>query len=160
MHIKLSITMEYARRENEGVSPIVSILLLIVISIVAAVIAYVWINSFQGRLTQHASAPRALGICLKIDGVEIALKQADGVAYRIWLKNCGSQTLHLDYVYLLDASGNAYYTYYAGRWSIPPQDTEYLWLWVPNEHLRIDERTTIKVVTAEGIEAYYVFTPG
>ncbi|MFZ8854535.1 MAG: hypothetical protein ACO2OQ_00010 [Thermofilaceae archaeon] len=68
--------------------------------------------------------------------------------------------MHLDYVYLLDSSGNAYYTYYAGRWSIPPQDTEYLWLWVPNEHLRIDERTTIKVVTAEGIEAYYVFTPG
>ncbi|MEM0235291.1 hypothetical protein [Thermofilum sp.] len=42
---------------------------------------------------------------------------------------------------------------------LSPQDTQFLWLWVPIDKLRIGERTTVKVVTAEGIEAYYVFTP-
>jgi hypothetical protein len=39
------------------------------------------------------------------------------------------------------------------------QGTQFLWLWVPIDELRIGERTTVKVVIAEGIEAYYVFTP-
>jgi len=89
----------------------------------------------------------------------VAVRDSGGVAYRIWLKNCGSQTLHLDYVYLLDPSGNVYYSFNAGGWSLSPQDTQYLWLWVPLNELRIGERTTVKVVTAEGIEAYYAFTP-
>jgi len=145
--------------EMNGVSPIVSALLLVVISVVASVLIYFWVTSFQGQVTQQAGTPKALGACLKIEGLEVALRDTGGVAYKIWLKNCGSQTLHLDYAYLLDLSGNVYHSYLAGSWSLSPQDTQYLWLWVPIDKLRIGERTTVKVVTSEGIEAYYVFTP-
>ncbi|AGT34437.1 hypothetical protein N186_00195 [Thermofilum adornatum] len=145
--------------EMNAVSPIVSALLLVIISVAASVLIYFWVTSFQGQVTQQAGTPKALGSCLKIEGIEVADRDTSGVAYRIWVKNCGSQTLHLDYVYLLDPSGNVYHSYPAGEWSLSPQDTQFLWLWVPIDKLRIGERTTVKVVTAEGIEAYYVFTP-
>ena len=109
--------------EMNGVSPIVSALLLVVISVVASVLIYFWVTSFQGQVTQQAGTPKALGACLKIEGLEVALRDTGGVAYKIWLKNCGSQTLHLDYVYLLDPSGNVYHSYLPGGWPLPPGHT-------------------------------------
>ena len=82
----------------KGVSPIVSALVLVVILVVASVLIYIWVTGFQGQVIQQAGTPKVLGVCLKVEALEVAVRQTDGVAYRVWLKNCGSQTLHLDYI--------------------------------------------------------------
>jgi flagellin-like protein len=41
--------------KRTGVSPVIATLLLIVIAVAAAVLAYIWIIGYQGTLTQQAS---------------------------------------------------------------------------------------------------------
>lgn len=45
--------------KRTGVSPVIATLLLIVIAVAAAVLAYIWIIGYQGTLTQQASTARA-----------------------------------------------------------------------------------------------------
>jgi len=141
------------------VSPVAAALLLIVIGVLAGVLLHFWLSGFQGQVAQGAENTGTLSTCLKIEGIEVAERTPDGVAYKIWLLNCGTSTLYLQYVYLLDSKGNAYHVYYSGYWPLPPGQPNYLWLWVPANQLRLGEKTTIKVVTTSGVEAIFTFTP-
>jgi len=134
-------------------------LLLIVIAVLAGVLLYLWLSGFQGQAARGAESTSTLNTCLKVEGVEVAVRTAEGVAYKIWLLNCGSSTLHLRHVFLLDSSGNAYHVYHPGDWPLPPAQPNYLWLWVPADRLRSGEKTVVKVTTREGVEATFTFTP-
>lgn len=141
-----------------GVSPVVSVILLAAIAAAAAVLAYFFVSSYQAGLQRQAgSLAGGIGKCLKVEGVEVAGADAWGVSFRIWLRNCGETPLHLDYVFILDPSLSAKYTYYAGDWVLRESETQYLWLWVPRDKLVNHGVNLIKITTKEGVEAYYSF---
>jgi len=58
--------------KRAGVSPVIATLLLIVIAVAAAVLAYIWIIGYQGTLTQQASTAQ-LQERIKIEAVEYTM---------------------------------------------------------------------------------------
>jgi len=55
--------------KRQAVSPVIATLLLIVIAVAAAVLAYIWIIGYQGTLTQQASTQQ-LQERIKIEAVQ------------------------------------------------------------------------------------------
>jgi flagellin-like protein len=76
--------------KRAGVSPVIATLLLIVIAVAAAVLAYIWIIGYQGTLTQQASTAQ-LQERIKIEAVEYT-----GTSLNVYVRNIGDVNVQID----------------------------------------------------------------
>jgi len=139
--------------KRTGVSPVIATLLLIVIAVAAAVLAYIWIIGYQGTLTQQASTAQ-LQERIKIEAVELS-----GTNLKVYVRNVGDIKVNVTAAYLFDSSG----TIIAKNITvtsliIPPGGINYIVIPTSSGTLTSGTTYTIKVATQKGTEATYTFT--
>ena len=144
--------------KRTGVSPVIATLLLIVIAVAAAVLAYIWIIGYQGTLTQQATATQ-LQERIKIEAVGYY-----GNKLNASVRNIGDVTVNVTAIYVYNVTtgtvaaykiltGNDAVVLAPGQVSAVPK--------VGNEvtvTLKPGVTYTVKVVTQKGTEATYTFT--
>lgn len=86
---------------RKGVTPVIALLLIVMVTIGTSVVFYMWINGASTSLTKQEvdSSVRAL---LKGEGVE---KLPSG-GLRIYVRNIGETTVIVDKVYIYDSTGS------------------------------------------------------
>jgi len=83
---------------KKGVSPIIAVLLLIVITVTAALLTYLWVLGYIGS-AQRSGQPSQLEEKIKIDGVKVS----DGTV-TIYVRNIGSVRVVIQAAYILNAT--------------------------------------------------------
>mgnify|MGYP000265217303 CR=1 FL=1 len=83
---------------KKGVSPIIAVLLLIVITVTAALLTYLWVLGYIGS-AQKSGQPEQLEEKIKIDGVKVS----DGTV-TIYVRNIGSVRVVIQAAYILNAT--------------------------------------------------------
>jgi len=86
---------------KKGVSPIIAVLLLIVITVTAALLTYLWVLGYIGS-AQRSGQPSQLEEKIKIDGVKVS-----GNTITIYVRNIGSVRVVIQAVYILNATTGA-----------------------------------------------------
>ena len=97
---------------RRGVSPVVSILLIVAVVASSVFTLYIWISSFQSRVqegVEREGRVRKHGF-LDIEKVRLfisvdALGQVDTVELELWFRNMCEIPVHVDAVYLTDSKG-------------------------------------------------------
>jgi flagellin-like protein len=134
-----------------GVSPVIATLLLIVIAVAAAVLAYIWIIGYQGTLTQQASTAQ-LQERIKIEAV-----QYSDNTLTVYVRNIGDVKVNVTALYLYDPTGTV----------IKANTTANINDLTPGSigqgslttvTLTAGTTYTVKAVTSRGTEATYTFT--
>ena len=135
--------------KRTGVSPVIATLLLIVIAVAAAVLAYIWIIGYQGTLTQQASTAQ-LQERIKIEAV-----QYSSGTLTVYVRNIGDVNVDIDALYVLDKTGTIIGNSTGVGLTLTPgqvnSDTV-------SATLNSGETYTVKAVTTKGTEATYTFT--
>jgi flagellin-like protein len=137
--------------KRTGVSPVIATLLLIVIAVAAAVLAYIWIIGYQGTLTQQASTAQ-LQERIKIEAVQY---DSTTNTLTVYVRNIGDVNVVIDALYVIDKTG----TIIGSRTNVgltltPGQvDSDTV-----SATLTSGETYTVKAVTQKGTEATYTFT--
>jgi len=138
--------------KRTGVSPVIATLLLIVIAVAAAVLAYIWIIGYQGTLTQQASTAQ-LQERIKIEAVQY---DSTTNTLTVYVRNIGDVAVTVDRLYVYDHTG-----------TVKASDTVSLSLSPGGVNsgtvsvsggLTSGETYTVKAVTTKGTEATYTFT--
>ena len=140
------------KRNRKGISPVIATLLLIVISVAAAVMTYIWLTRYMGTLQSQAGTSQ-LQERVKIEGVKISEK--DDKITKIYVRNIGDVEVTIDAVYLIDSSGNILYKDDA---TLPLSPTDDNVLTVELTGLVEGKTYTVKIVTTRGTEFTYTFT--
>ena len=83
---------------KKGVSPIIAVLLLIVITVTAALLTYLWVLGYIGS-AQRSGQPSQLEEKIKIDGVKVS----DTTVF-IYVRNIGSVRVVIQAAYILNAT--------------------------------------------------------
>jgi len=136
--------------KRTGVSPVIATLLLIVIAVAAAVLAYIWIIGYQGTLTQQASTAQ-LQERIKIEAVEYS-----GGSLTVYVRNIGDVAVTVDRLYVYDHTGTVKASDTVSL-SLNPGDVKSGTVSVSGG-LTSGETYTVKAVTTKGTEATYTFT--
>jgi len=143
--------------KRTGVSPVIATLLLIVIAVAAAVLAYIWIIGYQGTLTQQASTAQ-LQERIKIEGTKY-----NSTGLYVYVRNIGDTKVQISSFYLYNSSGTVVATVTLSSpidllpgqvLELPPKSNALYYT------LTSGATYTIKVVTVKGTEATYTFTYG
>ena len=87
---------------KKGVSPIIAVLLLIVITVTAALLTYLWVLGYIGSAQKSGQPPEQLEEKIKIDGVKVS-----GNTITIYVRNIGSVRVVIQAVYILNATTGA-----------------------------------------------------
>jgi len=137
---------------RQAVSPVIATLLLIVIAVAAAVLAYIWIIGYQGTLTQQASAQQ-LQERIKIEAVELS-----GNTLTVYVRNIGDTTVQLATVYLIGPSGTILATNSLTAQLGPGDLSKSGDVTLTYNNLQSGTTYVVKVVTTKGTEATYTWT--
>ena len=86
--------------KKRGVSPVIAVLLLVVITVAAAVLVYVWLVGFMQSQTS-TTGETALGEQLKFEAVSL---KTDG-SFEAYVRNIGDRDIRIVAFYLLEADG-------------------------------------------------------
>jgi len=137
--------------KRTGVSPVIATLLLIVIAVAAAVLAYIWIIGYQGTLTQQASTAQ-LQERIKIEAVQY---NSGTHTLTVYVRNIGDVNVVIDALYVIDKTGTIIGSSTGVSLTLTPgqvnSDTV-------SATLNSGETYTVKAVTTKGTEATYTFT--
>ncbi|UNQ73638.1 archaellin/type IV pilin N-terminal domain-containing protein [Infirmifilum sp. NZ] len=146
----------YLPMRRQAVSPVIATLLLIVIAVAAAVLAYIWIIGYQGTLTQQASAQQ-LQERIKIEAVNYSNGNLD-----VYVRNIGDVAVDISAVYLIDASsGTVIANQSVTDVTLTPGGVNRVQILasnMPSAGLQSGKTYTVKVVTTKGTEATYTWT--
>jgi flagellin-like protein len=138
--------------KRTGVSPVIATLLLIVIAVAAAVLAYIWIIGYQGTLTQQASTAQ-LQERIKIEAVQY---DSTTNTLTVYVRNIGDVNVEIDALYVIDKTGTIIgSSTNVGLTLTPGQVNSGT---VSDISLNSGETYTVKAVTTKGTEATYTFT--
>ena len=140
--------MGRALRGRKGVSPIIAAAILIMISVVAGVLLWLWVSGFTSAAT--AQQP-ALGERIKIEGVEASTTQV-----KVYVRNVGGAPVNITHIYILDAAGTI--VAQSGVTTLTIIDPGKVdTVTANNLDLKKGATYTVKVVTGNGVEATYTF---
>jgi len=137
--------------KRQAISPVIATLLLIVIAVASAVLAYIWIIGYQGTLTQQASAQQ-LEERIKIEAVDYSANNLI-----VYVRNIGDIKVNITAAYLINASGIVI----KSNTTIPVQlldPGKLKSVEIPNVTLDSGKTYVVKVTTAKGTEATYTWT--
>jgi flagellin-like protein len=135
--------------KRTGVSPVIATLLLIVIAVAAAVLAYIWIIGYQGTLTQQASTAQ-LQERIKIEAV-----QYTGTSLKVYVRNIGDVNVVINALYVIDKTGTIIGNNTNVGLTLSPGQVNF---GTVSASLNSGETYTVKAVTQKGTEATYTFT--
>jgi flagellin-like protein len=135
--------------KRTGVSPVIATLLLIVIAVAAAVLAYIWIIGYQGTLTQQASTAQ-LQERIKIEAV-----QYSSGTLTVYVRNIGDVNVNIDALYVIDKTGTIIGSSTTVGLTLTPGQVDSQTV---SASLTSGETYTVKAVTQKGTEATYTFT--
>ena len=135
-----------------GVSPVIAVLLLVVISVIAGTLLYVWLTGYMGTL-QTGVGTEQLKEKIKIEGVGYS-----GGALTVYVRNIGDTKVSLKAVYLYDASGTVVAADTDEDVALDPGDVGTIPETGLSYTLSSGKTYTVKVVTQRGTEATYTFT--
>ena len=139
--------------KRTGVSPVIATLLLIVIAVAAAVLAYIWIIGYQGTLTQQASTAQ-LQERIRIETVNYTQSQL-----KVWVRNIGDVQVTITAGYIINATGLTIVADTALSTPLNPGQVDLVTISIPGTvTLKPGITYTVKVVTSKGTEATYTFT--
>ncbi|QOJ78904.1 flagellar biosynthesis protein FlaG [Infirmifilum lucidum] len=139
--------------KRRAISPVIATLLLIVIAVAAAVLAYIWIIGYQGTLTQQASAQQ-LQEKIKIEAVSYS---ADTNTLSVYVRNIGDISVTIASAYVLNPSGTAIATTdFTSNNELQPG--QLLGFSITGVSLQPGYTYVAKVVTKSGTEATYTWT--
>mgnify|MGYP000551247788 CR=1 FL=1 len=139
--------------DRRGVSPVIAVLLLVVITVAAAVLVYIWLIGFMQSQTTTTGAT-ALGEKIKFESAEL---DASSKTFKAYVRNVGDTTTYLVSVYLLKADGQTVVeakTSYTGPGfgvAIEPGNVQYVEV-AFSATIESNKVYVIKVVTALGTE--------
>jgi flagellin-like protein len=163
-------------RVRRGIEPIVAAILLIVITVVAAVLLYIWFNGYLSTTTSKVSqisAPEELQI------VNVALYTSGSSSYLIaYIQNVGSIPVTINQAYVLNATTlNVVCVPSLSYYYIPPSSPSSIGTAVPASGLTVPSGTAaelilslsscslapntyyvLKLVTARGTQVTYQFS--
>jgi len=139
------------RNAKRGIEPIVAAILLIVITVVAAVLLYMW---FSGYLTATTAKVSSMASPEDFQVVAASLSASKGLS--AYVQNTGSTTITITGVYILNATTNSLIcSVPISSTSIPPGST----VDVTNSSdffsgcgLSVGQSYLIKFVTTEGTQ--------
>jgi flagellin-like protein len=135
------------KRSRKAVSPVVATVILVLISVVAGVMLWLWVSGFTSAAT--AQQP-ALYERIKIEAVN-----ATGNTVNVTIRNVGSTTVNITSLYVLSASGILIAANTTVNTSIPPGSVGYAT--VSGVTYNSGYACTVRVVTKNGVEASYSF---
>ncbi|MEM1908609.1 MAG: archaellin/type IV pilin N-terminal domain-containing protein [Thermofilaceae archaeon] len=139
--------------KRRGVSPVIATLLLIVIAVVAAVLAYIWVSGYMGRVTSQAEAQAPqLQERIKIDAVKVETNQVT-----IYVTNIGDVEVKIASAYVLTENKTSVC---GGPLATPVTIGVGASNSVSASTCSLTKGSTYiaKVVTSKGVEATYTFT--
>jgi len=163
-------------RVRRGIEPIVAAILLIVITVVAAVLLYIWFNGYLSSTTSKVSqisAPEELQI------INVALYPSGSPSYLIaYIQNVGSIPATINQAYVLNATTlNVVCVLPLSYYYIPPSSPSSTGTPVPASGLTVPSGTAaelilslsscslapnsyyvLKLVTARGTQVTYQFS--
>ena len=140
------------RNAKRGIEPIVAAILLIVITVVAAVLLYMW---FSGYLTATTGKVSSMASPEEFQVVAVSLSASKGLS--AYVQNTGSTTITITGVYILNATSDSLIcSVPISSTSIPPGSTAD----VTNSSnffsspcgLQVGQNYLVKFVTAEGTQ--------
>jgi len=143
--------MKRVKRGEKGVSPIVATAILVLISVVAGVLLWLWISGFTSAATagQPALAER------------IKIEAANGTDTSViaLVRNVGGVRVNITHVYVFNATGALIVRgTLEPPVSISPGEVGRVSIsWTGAPSLAPGASYTIKVVTRNGVEATYTF---
>ncbi len=138
---------------HRAVSPIVATILLILISIAAGVMMWLWISGFisQAPPSQHAILER-----IKIDAVKVDTSKNQTIIY---VRNMGSTDVIITSAYIYDVGNVLIEALNISHISIPPGAVKSIIAsYTPKYYIgKSGYSFIIRVVTSNGVEASYIF---
>lgn len=142
------------KRLGKGVSPIIATIILVLIAIAAGVMLWLWVSGF---ITSTPAQQPALNERIKIDAVNISSSSS---ILSIYVRNMGSTNVNITAAYILTTSNTAiaYQTY--SNVMIPPGQVTKInmnILTTASANIKSGYAYVAKVVTANGVEATYIF---
>jgi len=145
------------KRLGKGVSPIIATIILVLIAIAAGVMLWLWVSGF---ITSTPAQQPALNERIKIDAVNISSSSSSGSNLSIYVRNMGSTNVTITAAYILTTSNTAiaYQTY--SNVMIPPGQVTKInmnILTTASANIKSGYAYVAKVVTANGVEATYIF---
>jgi len=142
-----------------GVSPVIAVLLLVVISVIAGTLLYVWLTGYMGTL-QTGVGTEQLKEKIKIEGVKYESSDTTGTV-TVYVRNIGDTKVTLNAVYLYNASGTVVAADTDENVELDPGEVGTIPQTNGNDlscTLSSGKTYTVKVVTQRGTEATYTFT--
>jgi len=139
---------------RRGVSPIVATFILILISIAAGVILWVWLSGYISRPVQEESA---LYERIRVEAVSVS---DDGMRIRVYVRNVGVSPVTVASVYIVNARTG---TVYGGCFNtsanvrLDPGEIAPIDVVCDVRPLQIGTYM-VRAVTASGVESWYTFT--
>jgi flagellin-like protein len=141
------------KRSRKAVSPVVATVILVLISVVAGVMLWLWVSGFTSAAT--AQQP-ALYERIKIEAVRITNDNRVNATVR----NVGSVTVNITDIYVLNASGVVVASGISNSTPSPPNIDPGSVAFIASNAVTSPSRGysyTVKVVTKNGVEASYTF---
>ena len=138
-------------RNRRGLSPIVSVLLLILIAVAAAVVIYSW---FSGAASKNPTNTPQLYERISIDAVKVNTSNS---SVTIYVRNIGSVTVNITSAYLMSAKNNSVICYNTAVYElISPGGVKPILL--TSCKISTPGTYVVKVTTKSGVETTYTFT--
>jgi flagellin-like protein len=138
--------------KRRGVSPVIATLLLIVIAVAAAVLTYIWVTGYMGKVTGtvEQTSTQQLQEKIKINAVSVS-----GTTVTLSVSNIGDTDVTISGAYVLTQGGTSVCSSSPST-SISKGGTQD----VPISSCSLTSGTTYiaKAVTSKGTEATYTFT--
>ncbi len=137
-------------RNRRGLSPVVSVLLLILIAVAAAVIIYAW---FSGAASKNPTNVPQLYERISIDAVKV-----NSTGTYVFIRNIGSVSATIESAYLINATTNSVICSASSGQTIGPGSSLVIALTSCNSTNLPPGTYVAKVVTKSGVETTYTFT--
>lgn len=138
---------------KKGISPVIAVLLLIVITVAATVLLYVWLSGF---MTSQTTSTQSTSLSERLKFEAVTLK-SDGTV-DAYIRNIGDVDVKIVTVYILGANGTTVVAYYNNIDKVIPVGQLYHLQvssseWSPSSPpIKAGYVYTIKVVTSTGTE--------
>jgi flagellin-like protein len=140
--------------KRRGVSPVIATLLLIVIAVAAAVLTYIWVTGYMGKVTGavEQTSMQQLQEKIKINAVSV---NSTTETVTLSVSNIGDTDVTISGAYVLTQGGTSFCSISPSA-SIPQGGTQDVTI----DNCPLESGTTYiaKAVTSKGTEATYTFT--
>lgn len=145
-------------RTLRAVSPVVATALLVLIAVATAAILYLWVS---GIVTRQPSQQKALSEAIKIDAVSY---DSNNKVLYVYVRNIGPTKVKISAAYAIDATTGSLIASNTSITNVELDPGAVTVIQIGNAQnqvtIPVGKPIIVKVVTADGVEAQYLYTYG